>query len=316
MLGGEIVTMLFLIFTLFQFDHSGAGLVITIFRFLQMSVGCYFLLGLYGSEQMKEKLGLCSLVATDHMVQESKVYTAVSLFMIIDSAYVVFLPWKASQFGELSKGYPNMHVFTVTAASVILQCFVSICAQAPFLAGASFDMTRDFMSVVNIIILSIKIIAFGSEFVMKRSLLLKKTTAVDEEHEAVEGGKGKKGSASDDGGESGEVGWTENPMRSSLALANGTTAAAMAGGNAPNDTPTDSDRATLLQKVADAEAIAAQARDDVFQLRQWVQSSFSTGQAPKPKPSLAPDPQKGRSRSSRGSSSQSEEVQKHADFSL
>merc|ERR1711871_750571 len=106
--GIELVTMIFLVVTLFQFDYSLGGLVITVFRFLQMSTGCFFLLGLFGPKSVKLRIGISQLLGNAHFVTESKVYTFAAFLMILDSSFVVFLPWKQSEFAELSKGYPNM----------------------------------------------------------------------------------------------------------------------------------------------------------------------------------------------------------------
>jgi hypothetical protein len=274
MIGAELSSLIFLLLTMIQCHYPASATSIITFRVLQMLTSSYYLAGIYGTPQMRQFVNVESMLAKEHMVLESKVYTLVIMMMIIDSSFIVFLPWKKSNFAELSKGFPDMKTYQVIIVTTLLQGFVAVFSQIPFLSGSAFNYQTDFMSVINIIIVSVKMIFLTNEFVMKRTLLATAATAV------VEGGDDrlsrKSATANDEfphGGSVEEAGiesfYTENPLNQTGAAGDRVSSQTYANGS--EDT---TDRASLLMKVAEAEKAASKASQEVHDLKAWVMETL------------------------------------------
>ena len=221
MLGMELSSMVFLINNLFQYGYGGSGGVLIAFRLLEMIVGGLLLLAVFG--KLTRIVDLRPYLASDHFIAESRVYFTVAAFCLVDLTFIVFLPWKTSQFAELSKGFPSIGVFRAVQTSLIATAFVSFVIQVSYLAGkgnknkdGSFDANRDLMFVFNIILLGIKVVLIVLESLYKSAKLSQATTSIDSAGAGAGAGAGTAGLTSSPpitGLElSDVVRYTENPL--------------------------------------------------------------------------------------------------------
>lgn len=183
LLGTELASMIFLIIKLVNYGFPSNAIALGVFRILQTFTGGVVLGSLFGPEEMKRWGALIALLDKDHLAAESKIYSFVSIMCLVDVTFLSFLPWKHSRFAMLSKGFPNKWVWQIASATSMASVLISLCCQIPYLNAAPFSAERDLLSVINIILLCIKVLFFGTEYCFKSEILsaVSSTTAAEED---------------------------------------------------------------------------------------------------------------------------------------
>ena len=145
----------------------------------------------------------------DHMIAESKVYLIVSVLSVVDLTFVVFLPWKNSRFATLSKGFPNLVLFRLVQGSLLMTALVSFLIQLTYLSTSEFVLQRDLTFIVNIVLVSIKLVLITMEFFYKNHVLGVTPTVLDNKN------NGKEANDANDvesGNEEKQIVYTLNPL--------------------------------------------------------------------------------------------------------
>lgn len=215
MLGMELCSMIFLIIKLIRSPFGASGIALACFRLIQVLVSSSVLLCIHSSETgpARQFSDLLPFIDKEHLVTESKVYTVVSILCLVDCAFIAFLPWRESRFSMMSKGFPVMWVWRVTNITIVTSVVVSLGCQVPYLSDSNaFDVQRDLIFVINIILLSLKLLIVGFEYYFKSHVL----AGTEREEEIVKQGaaEGKVPGELDDA----HMEMTENPL--ALAAAN------------------------------------------------------------------------------------------------
>jgi hypothetical protein len=212
MLGMELTSMIFLMVELFRFGYEDSGVVLLGFRFMKMCIGVLIVVGVYfppSQPFLKSYMDVSQYLDWDHMVAESKIYFVVSAMSVVDLTFVVFLPWKNSPFATLSKGYPNLVLFRLVQVSLLTTAIVSYLIQVSYLSTTTFVLERDLMFVINLILLSIKLLLIALEFFYKNHILGAIPTVLDDNGDDKEknGNDVESAEKSEDG-----MTYTANPM--------------------------------------------------------------------------------------------------------
>ena len=212
MLGMELTSMIFLLLELFKFGYEGSGSTIIIVRFVEMLFGIIIAICVYfppSHSFLKTFMDFSQYLDWDHMIAESKVYFIISTMTIVDLTFVVFLPWKNSRFATLSKGFPNLVLFWVVQASSLVAAVASYGVQIYFLSTTSFRLDRDLIFIVNLILLSLKLLLITVDFFYKTKVLRTAPTSLEK------GGKHFENDACDvesADASNGEIVYQSNPM--------------------------------------------------------------------------------------------------------
>jgi hypothetical protein len=212
MLGMELTSMIFLMVELFRFGYEDSGGALLGFRIMKMCIGVLIVVGVYfppSQPFLKSYMDISQYLDWDHMVAESKIYFVVSAMSVADLTFVVFLPWKNSPFATLSKGYPNLVLFRLVQMSLLLTAIVSYLIQVSYLSTTTFVLERDLMFVINLILLSIKLLLITLEFFYKNHILGAIPTVLDDNGDDKEknGNDVESAEKSEDG-----MTYTANPM--------------------------------------------------------------------------------------------------------
>ena len=145
------------------------------------------------------------------MIAESKVYFVVSAMSVVDLTFVVFLPWKNSRFATLSKGFPNLVLFRLVQVSLLVTSMVSFAIQLIYLSTTTFVLERDLMFIINLILLSIKLLLITLEFFYKNHVLWSAPTVLSDSNTYGENDANDVESAKEENG----IVYTSNPMMES-----------------------------------------------------------------------------------------------------
>lgn len=214
LLGVELCSMIFLVVKLILSPFSTGGIILACFRLLQVLVGTFILLCIYGKDSdavhQYSNLRLLPFIDEEHLVTESKVYTAVSIMCLIDCAFIAFLPWRESRFSMMSKGFPVMWVWRATNATIIASVFVSLGCQLPYLfKSEAFDIQQDLIFVINISLLILKLLIVSVEYYFK-SHVLAGTESQEDDDKTTTTTKDVEGPA--ELGGAADIEMTENPL--------------------------------------------------------------------------------------------------------
>jgi alpha-tubulin suppressor-like RCC1 family protein len=183
MLGVELTSMIFLLVELFRYGYGESGGALVGFRFMKMIIGVLIVSGVYfppSQSFLKSFMDFSPYLDWDHMIAESKVYFVVSAMSVVDLTFVVFLPWKNSRFATLSKGFPNLVLFRLVQISLLVTSMVSFAIQLTYLSTTTFVLERDLMFIINLILLSIKLLLITLEFFYKNHVLGATPTVLDD----------------------------------------------------------------------------------------------------------------------------------------
>ncbi len=211
MLGVELTSMIFLIVELFRYGYGESGGALVGFRFMKMIVGVLIVSGVYfppSQSWLKSFMDFSQYLDWDHMIAESKVYFVVSAMSVVDLTFVVFLPWKNSRFATLSKGFPNLVLFRLVQVSLLVTSIVSFAIQLSYLSTATFVLERDLMFIINLILLSIKLLLITLEFFYKNHVLGATPTVLDDSGDD----KGSSNTHDVESADNSEIFYQENPM--------------------------------------------------------------------------------------------------------
>ena len=185
MLGVELTSMIFLLVELFRYGYGESGGALVGFRFMKMVIGVLIVSGVYfppSQSFLKSFMDFSPYLDWDHMIAESKVYFVVSAMSVVDLTFVVFLPWKNSRFATLSKGFPNLVLFRLVQVSLLVTSIVSFAIQLIYLSTTTFVLERDLMFIINLILLSIKLLIITLEFFYKNHVLRSAPTVLSDSH--------------------------------------------------------------------------------------------------------------------------------------
>jgi alpha-tubulin suppressor-like RCC1 family protein len=211
MLGVELTSMIFLLVELFRYGYGESGGALVGFRFMKMVIGVLIVSGVYfppSQSFLKSFMDFSPYLDWDHMIAESKVYFVVSAMSVVDLTFVVFLPWKNSRFATLSKGFPNLVLFRLVQVSLLVTSIVSFAIQLSYLSTATFVLERDLMFIINLILLSIKLLLITLEFFYKNHVLGATPTVLDDSGDD----KGSSNTHDVESADNSEIFYQENPM--------------------------------------------------------------------------------------------------------
>jgi hypothetical protein len=178
---------------------------------MKMVIGVIIVSGVYfppSQSWLKSFMDFSQYLDWDHMIAESKVYFVVSALSVVDLTFVVFLPWKNSRFATLSKGFPNLVLFRLVQVSLLVTSIVSFAIQLIYLSRTTFVLERDLMFIINLILLSIKLLLITLEFFYKNHVLGATPTVLDDSGDD----KGSSNAHDVESAENSQIFYQENPM--------------------------------------------------------------------------------------------------------
>jgi hypothetical protein len=163
LIGGEVVTSIFLIVSIFDAHNDGWAIIITLMRLIHMVVALVILLTIYGPKGLRGYTNFSKLLDGDHMASNAKVYGLASVLTLFDINAFVLQPWRDSEFAQHSTGLPNMAFFNTVQFTTVFTGIVNIATQVPYLQSRPFKAINYFF-YANIAMQALKIVVSLFEY--------------------------------------------------------------------------------------------------------------------------------------------------------
>lgn len=126
MIGYHLASELFYIVILFDEHFKGLAVIVILIRLLSMVIAGYFLLISFGPWQNQT---YSRIMNKTHLFQNASVYAIVVILMLFDQSMVRYLPWNASKYSLLSRGFPDQNLFKICVLSKLFQLFSTLIVQ-------------------------------------------------------------------------------------------------------------------------------------------------------------------------------------------
>ncbi len=112
------------------------------------------------------------LLAKEHFMQNSYMYTALAFLSLLESPFIAYLPWYHSDFAVDSKGFPDMFTLQLAAHTKISQSTVLLICNIIFLVKYS-SHNEDVVGIfyINMVVSVISALLSAMNTLMRNSIL-------------------------------------------------------------------------------------------------------------------------------------------------